>query len=461
MKTSNEPGRIGGWRDVAAALLIASATSVGVRADEALGTPPAAPEAETLTLTLAQAVAEALAHAPALEVAVQQEQAARWKAAAARRSRWGEIDAVGGYSHYQDDQIVRPIARQLLAGGFAGLPFDRDQWRYGLTAQVPLYLGGRLSASIAVASLQADQAAALLEGGRWQARFNVTSLYAAAQTLEAVTRAVDANLAALEETRRKLELAVRLGKRPELDLLKLADEIADAQGRRAAAAADAARVRALLLALLGREPAGPLRLEPLSQQRAALETGRDELRTLALAASPVARASLAAEQSRQAVRIARSAFLPSVAGRANYLRNDAPSVASPFETWEISVGLTYPVFTGRARGAELAAARHGEQAAASALTRARLDQEAQLVEALARWDAAGTALEAAAARVAAAREAARIEQIRYDTGAGAIDDLLRARARELSADAALAQARGDGVVAAARLNSVCEKEVLP
>ena len=458
MKTSREPRGTGGWRGAAAALLILSATGVGVRADEPLATPPPAPES---VLTLAEAVAEALSRAPALEVAAQQEQAAREKATAARRSRWGEIDAVAGYSHYQDDLVVRPISRQLLAGGFAGLPFDRDQWRYGFTLQLPLYLGGRLSASIAVASLQADQAAALLEGSRWQARFNVTSLYAAAQTLEAVAQAVDANLAALGETQAKLDLAVRVGKRPELDRLKVADELADAQARRASTAADAARVRALLLALLGRDPASGLRLEPLSQQRAALEAGRDELRTLALAASPVARATLAAEQARQGVRIAQAAYLPSIAGRASYLWNDAPSVAGTLPTWEVAVGVAYPVFTGRARGAQVAATRHGELAAASALTKARLDQEAQLVEALARWDAAGTALEAGAARVAAAREAARIEQIRYDTGAGSIDDLLRARARELSADAALAQARGDGAVAAARLHAVCEKEVLP
>jgi outer membrane protein len=425
------------------------------------GTPPGPPDAaEGKTLTLAEAVSEALAHAPGLEGAARKEEAARWKATAAGRRRFGELDAVAGYSRFQDDQIVRPISRQLLDGGFAGLPFDRDQWHYGFTLQVPLFLGGRLSASIAAASLRADQAAALLEGSRWQVRFNVASLYASAQTLEAVAGATDATLAAFEETRRKLELAVRLGKRPELDLLKLADEIADARERRADVEADAARVRALLLALLGRDPAGAVRLAPLPEQPPVLATGRDELRSLALAASPVERASLGADEARQEVRIAHAGSLPSVVGRASYLWNDAPSVGAPLRTWELSVGATWPIFTGGARSAERAAAGAAEQAAASTLTRARLDQEARLVEALARWDAVATALEAGAARVAAASEAARIEQIRYDTGAGAIDDLLRARARGLAAAAALARARGDAAVAAARLDTVCEKEVL-
>jgi outer membrane protein len=451
MTTSPKHARSGGWCGVAAAVLILTATSVRARADE----PPASP-----TLTLAQAVAEALAHAPALEAAAQQEKAARLKATAAGRSRLGELDAVAGYWRYQDDQIVRPISRQLLAGGFAGLPFDRDQWHYGFTFQVPLYLGGRLSASIAAASLRADQAAALLEGSRWQVRFNVTSLYAAAQALEAVAYATDANLAALDATRQELDLSVRLGKRPELDQLKLADEIADARARRAGVEADAARVRALLLALLGRDPAAALRVTPLPERSAAVDPDRDELRSLARAASPVQRASLAADEAREAVGIARAASLPHVVGRASYLWNDGPSIGAPLRTWEVSVGATWPVFTGGAHSAERAAAAAAEQAAEAALTRARLDQEARLVEALARWDAARTALEAGASRVAAAREAARIEQIRYDTGAGAIDDLLRARARELAAAAALAQAQGDAVVAAARVDTVCEKEVL-
>jgi outer membrane protein len=462
-----KPERMAGWSQLAAALLIAGAAGTRGQADEARATLDASLASDGMIasdaalLTRAEAVAEALDHAPALAAAAQQEQAARSRATAVRRRRWGEIDAVASYSRYQDSQIVRPISRELLDGGFAGLPFDRDQWRYGATFQVPLYLGGRLSASIALASLQAEEAAALVQGSRWQLRFNVTSLYASAQTLDSLTESIDASLGALGETRRRLDLAVRIGKRPELDLLKLDDEIALTRARRASVVADRSRVQALLLALLGRDPAGELRFEPLPDWPGTLAASRDELRSLALAASPVQRASLAAQQSQQAERIARSALLPSVAAHGSFLRNDAPSIPGPLDTWELSVAASVPLFTGGAHKAELASARHAASAAETALTRARLDQEAQLVEALARWDAAGAADEAARAGVAAAREAARIEQIRYDTGAGAMDDLLRARARELGAEGTLAQARGDRVSAAARLNALCEKEVLP
>jgi outer membrane protein len=457
-EANRNPGRS---RRLLAATVVVAGIMAGPLGAEEQGPTTPKEERVTVTLTLDEAVAEALAHAPALQAVAQQEQQARSRAAAARRARFGEVDAVAGYTHYQDDQIVRPIARQLLAEGIAGLPFDRDQWRYGLTLQVPLYLGGRLSASIAVASLQADQAAALLDGTRWQTRFNVASLYASGQTLDALVRAIDANLMALEETGRKVDLAVQVGKRPELDHLKIAGETASIRARRADAEASRARVGAVLLALLGRDPASTLRLAPLADRPATLAGASDDLRGLALAASPVRQATLGAQQAHQATRIARSAFLPSLGVHAQYLRSDAPSVGAPLDTWDVSVGLTMPVFAGGSRWASLAAAHHGEAAAQSALTRVRLEQEARLVEAQARWDAARVALDAAASGVAAARETARIEQVRYDSGAGAIDDLLRARARELSAEVALAQARGDRAIAAARINSVCEKEVVP
>ena len=100
------------------------------------------------------------------------------------------------------------------------------------------------------------------------------------------------------------------------------------------------------------------------------------------------------------------------------------------------------------------------RAASQAALKVRLDREAQLVDALARFEASRQAVVAARARIASAAEAARIEQIRYDTGAGTVEDLLRARARELAAASAMAQAQGDQFATAAQINAVVEKEVV-
>jgi hypothetical protein len=137
-----------------------------------------------LHLTLAQAIDEALKANPGLRAAGHQANAAEGEASAAARTRLGGLNATGSYSYLSDDQIIRPMSSELLANGFAGAPWDRSQAHYGLDYEIPLFLGGRLNNQIQIARLEARKAAELLEGTRWQVRFNVVSLYSTLQALD-------------------------------------------------------------------------------------------------------------------------------------------------------------------------------------------------------------------------------------------------------------------------------------
>ena len=140
--------------------------------------------------------------------------------------------------------------------------------------------------------------------------------------------------------------------------------------------------------------------------------------------------------------------------------NDGRSLDDSYNTWAVSLNMVVPLFHGGTRPEHRAAAKERRQAAEQLFTKARLDVEAQLEDALAEIDAAHTAIEAAETRVAAGIEAARIEQIRFDTGAGTVEDLLRARAREEGARSDLARARAQALTAGARVNSIVEMEAV-
>ena len=128
-----------------AALLLASA--VPATASESPGDQGGTTGApgNSLHLSLDDAIARAQDSSPDLLALAGSTEAAEHEAAAVRRRRWGDLDAVASYQLHSDDVIVRPISRQLLSGGFANLPFDDQQWHYGVTAEVPLYLGGKLA----------------------------------------------------------------------------------------------------------------------------------------------------------------------------------------------------------------------------------------------------------------------------------------------------------------------------
>jgi outer membrane protein TolC len=444
-----------------AALLLASA--VPATANEAPGDRGGTTGApgDSFHLSLDDAIARAQDSSPDLLALAGSTEAAEHEAAAARRRRWGDLDAVASYQLHSDDVIVRPISRQLLSGGFANLPFDDQQWHYGVTAEVPLYLGGKLAGSIKIAELSEETARALLTGTRWQVRFNVTSLYVTAQSLDAVDDALGHQLAALETTASHLDLMVSVGKAPELDRLKVEEELQGVRARRAAVRADRRKVGALLLSLIGQDPATRVEVDPLPESEPRLAASATELRGGLEAASTVRRAQIALEQADAGIKVARSELIPKVVASGSYLVNEGRSLEHSYDTWSISMGLTVPLFDGGSRFERVAAARQRRSAAAQTLHKARLDAAAELEDGLAQLDSARVSVDAARARVSAGTEAARIETIRYDTGAGTIEDLLRAEARAAGAEAALAHARAQVLSAAARINSLVEKEVTP
>jgi len=421
---------------------------------------PVTNAASPIRLTLAEAIDEALKSNPGLKASGHQTRAAESEASAAARSRWGGLNAVGSYSYLNDDQIIRPMSSELLANGLAGAPWDRSQAHYGLSYEIPLYLGGRLDNQIHIARLEARKSAELLEGTRWQVRFNVVSLYSSLQALDEAGAALDAQVAALRQTKSNLDEMVSLGKRPDVDRLKVVEDLEAARGSRANAAADRRRLGSLLLSILGRDPAGGVTVD---SQTAPVRAGTNDnaLPATVNENSVIHSARLSAEQAARGVKVARSEFLPKVYAGASYLENTGTTIDRTEETWGATVLVNLPLFEWGSRHSKLEAARAKEAAAQESLRQTELQTQAALQDALAKFDAARTNLEAAAARVAAGTEAARIEQVRYDTGAGSIEDLLRARSREASARAASASARAELVIAGERINTIAEREIVP
>jgi outer membrane protein TolC len=412
-------------------------------------------------LTLTQAIDEALQSNPGLTAAGHQSNAATSDASALARSRLGGLNAVGSYSYLNDDQIIRPMSSELLANGIAGAPWDRSQAHYGASYDLPLYLGGKLNNQIQIARLEARKSAELLEGSRWQVRFNVISLYSTAQALDQAQAALDEQIAALTQTKTNLDEMVSLGKRPDVDRLKVIEDLEAAKADRAGVGADRRKIAALLLSVLGRDPAGDLTVDSQAEPTATMDKARTALPGVVDNNSIIRTARLTAEQAARGVKVTHSEFLPKIVASANALENTGTTIDRNAETWGATVFISFPLFEGGSRFSKLDAARARQSAAEESLRQIQLQTQAAWQDALGKFTAAQTNVIAAQARVAAGTEAARIEQVRYDTGAGTIEDLLRARSREEGARAALASARADLVISAARINTIAEKEILP
>ncbi len=418
--------------------------------------------AQSLTLGLDQAVQAALEYNPGLKSLDHQVRAAEGRARATSRTRWGRLDAFFYTQRTNDDWLVRPMSEQLLeeTGGLAGLPWDRNQNHWGAGFTIPLYTGGSLRSGIEIGRLQSEGVNALAEGTRWQLRFNATSLYAAAQALDQVLIAQDERIASLVRTRENLDLMVQVGKRPELDRLKVLASLEAVRSERAGMAAERVKVGALLLALMGKNPETPITVDPLPEYAPQLLASPEALRQSLQVSSSLRRAQFVLQQADRMVTAERSSFIPKVTASGNYSWHDAPSLDRSLNTWELRLGVIVPIFAGGSRSESLGSAKENAAAAAQDLEYLRLETTAELVDSVAAFGAVQQQIVADRARVAAATEAARIEKIRYDSGAGTVEDFLIARAEEQDARAALARALAGARTAGERINSIVEKEVV-
>ena len=425
--------------------------------------PPAASSArgrvEPDALTLEAAVQEALQANPGIQAIMHDAAAALRRVDASRGQRYGELDALLTAQHFSYPQLLQPLAGPVTPAAIGSLPFAQDQLHVGGIYTYPLYVGGRIVNQIRIAELGADKGNALLTGTRSDVTYNVTALFVQAQALEAQADALQREIDSLEVTRQNLELALKIGRAPEVDLLKVLDRISEAEAARMNTLAQRQRLLAALMSLLGRDPAQTPTLAPLPDHLPELAVGKQEMRSSAIRRSSVRAAELSAAQGERQIGVARSALGPTVSVQASYLQNaDLSSLDISDDTWSIGVQVAAPIFDGGSRRADLSRSREEARALQQRAVAARLEAIADLEGALASWQSAQDQLRAADAQYNSAHEVARIEQVRFDTGAGDIEDLLRARSRETAAQSTQIAARAQIIVSGAQINRATESE---
>ena len=244
----------------------------------------------------------------------------------------------------------------------------------------------------------------------------------------------------------------REGKTPRLAVLRTEAALSRARAEREAAREGLRLALHRLARVSGLEAARveAATFEPVEVRDTTLPS-REALVAMALEGNPgLARASSQVAAAETGVAAARSSFLPRILLSGRYSAFGAPTVDLAGE-WQAGVQVSYPLFTGGARGAGLEAA---EAEAEAARSEQRLAEQ-RVADAV---DAALGAFRSAEARVTALRaavtqseEVARIEALALSSGAGVQTDYLRAEADLLDARSALAEARHGVVEARVRL----------
>jgi outer membrane protein TolC len=409
-------------------------------------------------LTLDRAVGDALEHSRALSAAKAGADEASAREDDARSRFFPRVSVTESWQ--RGDHPVFVFSSLLAARQFAAPNFAIDALNHpGPTGffhgafgiEQLIFDGGRLRAGVDAARSGRASADAAVEEMSAALALNVTRTYGQLLRVESGRRAVDSALEAAREDVARAQRRRDAGTVTEADVLSLAVHVADLRQRAIQAEGDVAILRAQLNRLMGApvtrtfavqepaiaETAAPKDLEALI---AEAEAARPELKRTAAAVS------LAEAGTRQA----RAAWMPQVAAQAGY-QLDGTALTTRASSWIVGGEVRWSLSTG---GAEAAGAR----ASRGALARARAEDadaraavQVDVLTALRHLESAQARQAVAAATVDQARESQRIIRDRYDLGLAAVNDVLRAAAAALDADAQRTSTLVDRLEAAAAL----------
>ena len=364
------------------------------------------------------------AQSPAIQAAQAGQRAASAQEREARAAWFGKVDGYARSMHYNDPRLIRPITQPA---NVALYPFSRNQFGYGVEAQLPIDLSGQILASVQAARANARRAMWSAQDQRLQSMLDGAALYRNLQAVSGQRDALQAQQRALARSLAVARKGLKVGSIARVNLLRVQAAESAVQGQLAGVEGQEQHLRAQLAALMDLR-GFQADIRPPASAPARLPDGNPQRAPLLAAAQSAAYAAAAREQA------AHRAQWPQLALTGGWDHNAIQFDQRAVDTWQVMLVLKLNLWSGGAQRAAISVARASREEATDRARQAQLNLSAARAGATAAWHAQSRAYAAATAGLTAADESARIERDRFKVGLGSATDLI-------DAEAALAQAR--------------------
>jgi len=404
--------------------------------------------------TLADIIDYAVKNNPRLRISDKDIVAEAYGIDTAKAERMPRIDFGSGATRYRYAAPLTPIVINPPIGPGTDFPdFERNIYDVGGYFRFPIFKGGRLVRGVQVAEMKRSVAQDNYSTTRQELVYNLTSVFYKILQLEKLLQANDATVLQLEAHKRNVEVFLKTGTAPKLDLLKTDVELSHARERRLLVKNSLESTYELLKTLMGIDDmSSSITIGPEPRRKeAAVAPALDESIQRAFSQRPEYIAVMKKKKiSEEKVKIAWGKRLPDVYAAGEYSGRSGDSLAFK-ENWSFGLKMILPVFDGgliqseidRERN-ELEKVKEEERLLKISITREVRDAYLGIANAEER-------IEVTEKAIASAKESLRVELLKYDSGAGMNTDVIDAQTALLRAETDFCQALYDKEVALALL----------
>ncbi|MBK3332449.1 TolC family protein [Persephonella atlantica] len=130
--------------------------------------------------------------------------------------KFGEVKLFGSFNHYEDKRILYPLSPPINPLTLKGA---QNQLITGISYTLPVFTGFKIKNTVEIAKLKHILSSYRFYLTKNELVFNIRSLYLKTHSLEKQKEAIHSYIQSLNQLYRQLEISVKEGKKPEIDLL--------------------------------------------------------------------------------------------------------------------------------------------------------------------------------------------------------------------------------------------------
>ncbi len=342
-----------------------------------------------------------------------------------KSSRFGELKGSLRGTRFEDSRILYPLTPPINPTNLVGA---RNQFIASLSYTLPLFTGFELERNVEISKLLEEIRSIDYELTKNEVVFNLKSAYLKALELRRSLEALKAYEVSLEKLLSDVELAVQLGRKAEVDLLKVRYEVERIRGEIEKVKSSLEALAETIAYLTGREDIDPREFEEVKlSKHLDLEGLEQKLLNLGV----LKKASLQENVARKRLDIAKGRFLPRIYLSASIQRNMGNGEYK--DLWQVGIALELSIFDfGKRKSQHLRSKLELER---SRLFKKNLYRKLKrdIAEALSRVKAYSAEIETAKRRLRYATKVEEVERLKYEEGVSDMFHLLYAKAQRIQA----------------------------
>lgn len=375
----------------------------------------------------------------------------------AKANKMPRLDFNSGATRYRYASPITPISGSPLKG--SGFPeFDSNIYDFGVSFIMPLYRGGRLDAEVTIAEIKKSIADDMLRMSKQDLIYNLTNVYYKIYQLEKLLEATEASVKQLEAHKKNVELFLKTGTVPKVELLKTEVELAHAKQNAIVVRNSLESSYELLKTLMGIEDINrkiSIVHENPVDKYPAIEEAINRTFSLRPDYKAVLKKKKVAEEK---VNFAQGKRLPSVYLISEYSERSGDSFKFK-ENWNLALRLSVPIFDGGIIRSEISKEKKEMEKVSEEERALRLDIIREIKESYLNIENTQKRIEVSEKAVETAKENLRIEVLRYETGSGTSTDVIDSLTALLRAETDYLQAIYDKKIAIASLRRVIGEDM--